>query len=75
MSDQNGYRSVMRLLPGDEKRIHLANQGILFLDDELDDSTYHVLILNLMYMASTFTSSSPIWIFLNSPGGILSKKP
>lgn len=68
MSDQNSYRSVMRLLPGDEKRIHLANQGVLFLDDELDDSTFHVLNLNLMYMASTSTSS-PIWIFLNSPGG------
>ena len=62
------FRSIMRLLPGDEKRIHLANRGILMLDDEIDDSSYHIVTLNLLHMASTLTPS-PVWIVLNSPGG------
>lgn len=68
MSSNDEYRSVMRLQPGDEKRIHLASRGILMLDDEINDSTYHITTLNLFYMAS-ITTPSPIWIVLNSPGG------
>ncbi len=64
----NEYRSVMRLQPGDEKRILLAEKGILLLDDEIDDSAFHLLTVDLMYMYLT-TIPSPIWIVLNSPGG------
>lgn len=61
----------MRLLPGDEKRMALAEKGIFFLDDEIDDSTYHVLTVNLTHRCvySVPGSSTPIWIILNSPGG------
>lgn len=66
---QPEYRSVMRLMPGDEKRIALAQKGILLLDNEIDDSSFNIVTINLIYMVSVVLTPSPIWIILNSPGG------
>ena len=67
MSDQN-YRKVMRLEPGDEKRYALAENGVIMICDEIDESAAYSITLDLVYRHLQ-KDDKPIWTILNSPGG------
>ncbi len=62
------YRNVMRLLPGDEKRMALAESGVFFLE-EIDDSSSYALVQHLLFKHVYEITKTPIWIILDSPGG------
>ncbi len=68
MLDQ-GYRKVMRLQPGDERRYALSERGILLLDDEIDGTASYSFALDFIYKYLTETDKISICIVLNSPGG------
>ncbi len=61
------YRNVMRLLPGDEERMALAEKGVFSLE-EIDNSSSYTLTQHFLYK-HLFQVSTPIWIVMNSPGG------
>lgn len=67
MQNPGDYRSVMRLMPGDEKRAALESRGIFFLD-EIDEVSSYMTNLNLLYNHQC-QANTPIWMVLNSPGG------
>lgn len=61
------YRSVMRLMPGDEKRFLLQKNGIFFLE-EIDDSSSYIMTMNLL-SDYVLKNKTPVWVLLSSPGG------
>lgn len=61
------YRRIMRLQPGDEKRMALAEKGILFLE-EINESSSYLVTLDFIYK-HLCSINMTVWIILNSPGG------
>lgn len=67
----DSQRRVRTQLTFEEERYyHLCEQGILFVNEEIED--VYVLVINrdLLYMRNLpALKGKPIWIILNSPGG------
>lgn len=63
-----GYRSVMRLEPGDEKIMKLEERGIFFLHEEVNEVAAFSMAMNLLYLRE-IGFNGPVWIVMNSPGG------
>lgn len=64
----SGYRKIMRLEPGDEKRYALADKGILIMDDEIDGTASYSITLEFMHRHLSGIDAD-VWLLLNSPGG------
>lgn len=53
----------------EEKYTYFHEQGILFLEAEIDEGTASVFCLEVLHAHKMLPKHMPLWIVLNSPGG------
>ena len=65
------HNRVTRYSIIDEKYAFFQDQGVLFLEAEIDEAIASIFPLELMHLHKNFDTSKPIWVMLNSPGGLV----